>query len=86
MFLNRRYCLSPRAAKPAAYAKSITHTSVLGSCALSGGHRTEDGQARGHKSMTSGRAREYALFLKELAAQYPTAEKIRLVQDNLNRA
>lgn len=28
--------------------------------------------------------REYALFLKELAAQYPTAEKIRLVQDNLN--
>ena len=28
--------------------------------------------------------REYALFLKELAAQYPAAEKIRLVQDNLN--
>jgi hypothetical protein len=28
--------------------------------------------------------REYALFLKELAAQYPTAVKIRLVQDNLN--
>ena len=28
--------------------------------------------------------REYALFLKELAAQYPKAEKIRLVQDNLN--
>ena len=28
--------------------------------------------------------REYALFLKELAAQFPTAEKIRLVQDNLN--
>lgn len=28
--------------------------------------------------------REYALFLRELAAQYPTAEKIRLVQDNLN--
>ena len=30
------------------------------------------------------RKREYALFLKELAAQYPQAEKIRLVQDNLN--
>lgn len=30
------------------------------------------------------RKREYALFMKELAAQYPTAEKIRLVQDNLN--
>jgi hypothetical protein len=28
--------------------------------------------------------REYALFHKELAAQYPQAEKIRLVQDNLN--
>jgi hypothetical protein len=28
--------------------------------------------------------REYALFLKELAMQYPAAEKIRLVQDNLN--
>lgn len=30
------------------------------------------------------RKREYALFLRELAAQYPRAEKIRLVQDNLN--
>jgi hypothetical protein len=28
--------------------------------------------------------REYALFLKELSAQYPQAVKIRLVQDNLN--
>jgi hypothetical protein len=28
--------------------------------------------------------REYALFLRELAAQYPQAVKIRLVQDNLN--
>ncbi len=28
--------------------------------------------------------REYALFMKELAAQFPQAEKIRLVQDNLN--
>lgn len=28
--------------------------------------------------------REYALFLKELSARYPGAEKIRLVQDNLN--
>lgn len=28
--------------------------------------------------------REYALFLKELAAQLPEAVKIRLVQDNLN--
>jgi hypothetical protein len=28
--------------------------------------------------------REYALLLRELAARFPTAEKIRLVQDNLN--
>src|SRR5256885_12379805 len=28
--------------------------------------------------------REYALFMKELAAQYPEAQKIRVVQDNLN--
>jgi DDE superfamily endonuclease len=28
--------------------------------------------------------REYALFLKELAATYPDAVKIRLVQDNLS--
>ena len=28
--------------------------------------------------------REYALFLQALAARYPHAEKIRLVQDNLN--
>lgn len=27
---------------------------------------------------------EYALFMRELAARYPTAKKIRLVQDNLN--
>ena len=27
---------------------------------------------------------EYALFMKELAAKYPQAEKIRVVQDNLN--
>lgn len=28
--------------------------------------------------------REYALFMKELAATYPEAQKIRVVQDNLN--
>ena len=28
--------------------------------------------------------REYALFMKELAARYPRAQKIRVVQDNLN--
>lgn len=34
--------------------------------------------------MTKDAGREYALFLKELAVQYPAAKKIRLVQDNLN--
>jgi hypothetical protein len=28
--------------------------------------------------------REYALFMKELAARYPEAKKIRVIQDNLN--
>jgi hypothetical protein len=28
--------------------------------------------------------REYALFMKELAARYPKAKKIRVIQDNLN--
>ncbi len=28
--------------------------------------------------------REYALFMRELAAKFPEAEKIRIVQDNLN--
>ncbi len=30
------------------------------------------------------RKREYALFLREIAESFPAAEKIRLVQDNLN--
>jgi len=28
--------------------------------------------------------REYAIFMKELAARYPQAQKIRVIQDNLN--
>lgn len=28
--------------------------------------------------------REYALFMKELAARFPEAKKLRIVQDNLN--
>ena len=28
--------------------------------------------------------REYALFIKELASRYPRAQKIRVIQDNLN--
>ncbi len=54
-----------------------------GSCALLAAIEPKTGkrlaQVYDHR-----RKREYALFLKELAAQYPGAEKIRLVQDNLN--
>jgi hypothetical protein len=37
--------------------------------------------AQVHKQRTK---REYALFMKELAASYPEAKKIRVIQDNLN--
>ena len=54
-----------------------------GSCALLMAIEPKTGQrlARvyGHRTK-----QEYAQFLRELAAQYPRAEKIRLVQDNLN--
>ncbi len=54
-----------------------------GSCALLAAIEPKTGkrlaQVHDHR-----RKREYALFLKELAARYPRAVKIRLVQDNLN--
>jgi len=54
-----------------------------GSCALLSAIEPKTGKrlARVYDRRTK---REYALFMKELATQYPTAEKIRLVQDNLN--
>jgi len=55
----------------------------MGSCALLAAIEPQTGrrlaQVYDHRCK-----REYALFLKELAAQYPEADKIRLVQDNLN--
>jgi len=54
-----------------------------GSCALLMAIEPQTGQ-RLAQVYDQRRKREYALFLKELAAQYPEAEKIRLVQDNLN--
>ena len=54
-----------------------------GSCALLAAIEPKTGQ-RLAQVYDQRRKREYALFLKELAAQYPEAEKIRLVQDNLN--
>ncbi len=54
-----------------------------GSCALLAATEPKTGR-RLAQVYDQRRKREYALFLKELAAQYPQAEKIRLVQDNLN--
>ena len=54
-----------------------------GSCALLAAIEPKTGQ-RLAQVYGQRRKREYALFLKELAAQFPEAEKIRLVQDNLN--
>lgn len=55
----------------------------LGSCALLAAIEPKTGK-RLAQVFDQRRKREYAMFLQELAAQYPTAEKIRLVQDNLN--
>jgi recombinational DNA repair ATPase RecF len=54
-----------------------------GSCALLMAIEPKTGKrlARVYQRRTK---QEYALFLRELAKQYPHAEKIRLVQDNLN--
>jgi hypothetical protein len=54
-----------------------------GSCALLAAIEPKTGR-RLAQVFDQRRKREYALFLKELAARYPKAEKIRLVQDNLN--
>jgi DDE superfamily endonuclease len=54
-----------------------------GSCALLAAIEPKTGR-RFAQVYDHRRKREYALFLKELAAQYPEAVKIRLVQDNLN--
>jgi hypothetical protein len=59
-----------------AYAKK-------GSCALLMAIEPLTGKrvAQVHKQRSN---REYALFMKELAARYPEAKKIRVIQDNLN--
>lgn len=55
----------------------------LGSCALLAAIEPKTGK-RLAKIFDQRRKREYALFLREIAAAFPDAEKIRLVQDNLN--
>lgn len=55
----------------------------FGSCALLAAIEPLTGQ-RIANVYHQRRKREYALFMKELADMYPDAEKIHLVQDNLN--
>jgi len=55
----------------------------LGSCALLAAIEPKTGK-RLAQIFDQRRKREYALFLREVAAAFPEAEKIRLVQDNLN--
>lgn len=54
-----------------------------GSCALLAAIEPRSGK-RLARVFDQRRKHEYALFMKELAAKFPEAEKIRLVQDNLN--
>lgn len=71
------------AMKAGSMAKEHYAYEKLGSCALLAAIEPKTGKrlAQVHDQR---RKREYAMFLKELAAQYPQAVKIRLVQDNLN--
>jgi hypothetical protein len=55
----------------------------LGSCALLAAIEPLTGK-RVAQIFEHRRKREYALFLREVAKAFPQAEKIRLVQDNLN--
>lgn len=54
-----------------------------GSCALLMAIEPKTGKRLAHVRDQRTK-REYALFMKELAEHYPTAKKIRVVQDNLN--
>jgi hypothetical protein len=54
-----------------------------GSCALLMAIEPKTGK-RAARVFDQRTRREYALFMKELAARYPEARKIRVVQDNLN--
>lgn len=71
------------AMKAGSVAKEHYEYKKLGSCALLAAIEPLTGK-RLAQIFDQRCKREYALFLKELAAQYPKATKIRLVQDNLN--
>ena len=75
--------VAPLNAKPGRVARQHYAYTKHGSCCLLAAIEPKTG-ARLARLFPQRTKREYALFLRELAARYPAAEKIRLVQDNLN--
>ena len=75
--------VAPLNAKPGQVAREHYAYTKNGSCCLLAAIEPKTG-ARLARLYPQRTKREYALFLAALAARYPTAEKIRLVQDNLN--
>ena len=75
--------LTPVPMQPGKVRKEQYTYEKLGSCALLAAIEPLTGRRLGqvHPQRTK---REYTLFCQALAAQYPDATKIRLVQDNLN--
>jgi hypothetical protein len=75
--------LLPRLMRKGEIKKQHYQYEKLGACSLLCAIEPLTGQRLGHvyerRTM-----REYTLFCQELAARYPEAVKIRLVQDNLN--
>lgn len=75
--------VAPLNAKPGQVAREHYAYQKNGSCCLLAAIEPKTG-ARLARLFPQRTKREYALFLRELAARYPAATKIRLVQDNLN--
>jgi hypothetical protein len=75
--------IDPIAMEPGQVAKEHYSYKKNGSCALLAAIEPLTGKrlAKVYESRTR---KEYALFFKELAETFPKAEKIRIVQDNLN--
>ena len=75
--------LIPRPMQPGKVRKEHYTYEKLGSCALLAAIEPLTGRRLGqvHPQRTK---REYTLFCQALAAQYPDAIQIRLIQDNLN--
>jgi len=75
--------LAPRPMRKGEIAKQHYEYEKLGSCALLAAIEPLTGQRLGQVQPQRTK-REFMLFCQALAARYPEAVKIRLVQDNLN--